>query len=91
MVGPTDTDVTHDPVSRWLSAASVIILILIFGWALLTTASRPSLGDRMTQVETQLVRVEERVAYIACLLVIPIEERPTRAPLECRPPAGGTP
>lgn len=74
--GTTGPDLNHDPITRWLAAASVVLLALILAWALIATARGPSIHEHLD-------RIEHRLDETICLILIPIEERPLRGPVDC--------
>lgn len=67
----------HDPVVRWSSLVSVILLCFILLWALVATIRGPTVAERLDRVESQLT-------YQSCLLLIPEADRPVRGVAECQ-------
>lgn len=70
-------DIGHDSVTRWLAASAVALLLFILIWALMSTAGRPTIDQRLTHIENQLT-------FTTCLLLMPDEERMERGIAECQ-------
>lgn len=69
--------VDHDPVVRWLTSAAVLLLIVVLGWAVLITVSRPSVTDQLDRIQSQLT-------YLSCLALIPDDQRVESRVAECQ-------
>lgn len=67
----------HDPITRLLAAVAVALLSFILVWALVASASRPTIHEQLTQVEEQLT-------VVTCLLLTPAEDRLGRGIAECQ-------
>lgn len=67
----------YDPITRWLAAVAVTLLSFILVWALVASARRPAISERLDNIEHQL-------SFVSCLLLIPVEERVPQAVADCQ-------